>query len=100
GERTSERSISVQAHTQDVVAVTVTPISATGRGTPKAQSYTVQGLTAPLPAVTGLTNVFRDGLTVLHWDHVSDIRNPGYEVRVGESWLNGRPVGVVTDNEM
>ncbi|HWL28600.1 MAG TPA: host specificity factor TipJ family phage tail protein, partial [Burkholderiaceae bacterium] len=100
GTRTSERQVSIQAHTRDVVAVTVTPISATGRGTPKAQSYTVQGLTLPLPTLTGLTNVFRDGLTVLHWDRVEDIRNPDYEVRIGESWQNGRLVGIVKDNEM
>lgn len=100
GVRTDERRISIQAGTLDVVSVTVTPISATGRGTPKAQSYTVQGLTLPLPTLTGLTNVFRDGLTVLHWDRVSDIRNPDYEVRIGESWQNGRSIGIVPDNEI
>lgn len=92
---TSERSITVQAQTGDVVTVTVTPKSDRGAGTPSTMTYTVMGLTAPLPALTGLTNVFRDGLTVLVWDRVVDIRQPVYEVRIGESWANSRTVAIV-----
>lgn len=93
---TEDRSITVQAQTGDVVSVTVTPKPATGgSGTPGTQQYVVQGLTAPLPAVTGLTNVFRDGLTALVWNRVVDIRQPEYEIRIGPSWINSRPVGIV-----
>src|SRR5690606_24744619 len=92
--RTSERQIVVQAQTNDSVAVTVTPVSSVGKGKPASQTYRVQGLTTALPAVTGLTNVFRDGLTTLVWDRVVDIRQPEYEVRIGESWGNPRVVGV------
>ena len=94
--RTSERQITVQAQTRDVVSVTVTPRpSRGGSGRPASQTYVVQGLTAPLPAVTGLTNVFRDGLTVLAWDRVVDIRNPEYEIRIGSNWSNARTVAIV-----
>lgn len=98
---TNERSIVVQAQTGDKISVSVTPKSETGvSGKPAIQTYIVQGLTAPLPTVAGLTNVFRDGLTVLHWDRVTDIRNPDYEVRIGPSWENSRTVGIVPDNEI
>lgn len=92
---TSDRSIVVQAQTGDVLTVTVTPKSERGAGTPSTLTYTVLGLTAPLPAVTGLANVFRDGLTVLIWNRVVDIRQPDYEVRLGESWANSRTVAIV-----
>ncbi|MGB3290922.1 MAG: host specificity factor TipJ family phage tail protein [Burkholderiaceae bacterium] len=88
------RNMTIQAQTGDIVSVTVTPKSERGTGTPSTQTYTVQGLTAPLPTLTGLTNVFRDGLTVLVWDRVVDIRQPEYEVRIGDTWDNARPVGV------
>lgn len=64
-------------------------------GKPYTETHTVLGLAAPLPPVTGLTNVFRDGLTVLKWDPVVDIRQPDYEVRLGESWNNSRTVAIV-----
>lgn len=92
---TNERNITVQAQTGDIVRVTVTPKPATGgSGTPATQEYVVQGLTAPLPALTGLTNVFRDGLTILAWNRVVDIRQPEYEVRMGETWGNSRTVAI------
>lgn len=93
--RTNERQLSIQAQTGDQVTVTVTPISGSGRGQPSTQTYVVQGLTAPLPAVVGLTNVFRDGLTTLVWDRVVDIRQPEYEVRIGPSWNDARTVAIV-----
>src|SRR5690606_8815337 len=83
------------AQTGDQVTVTVTPISVLGRGQPSTQTYVVQGLTAPLPAVVGLTNVFRDGLTALVWDRVVDIRQPEYEVRIGPTWNDARTVAIV-----
>src|SRR5690606_36742155 len=95
--RTSERQITVQAQTRDRVTATITPRPITGgSGKPASQTYVVQGLTVPLPAVTGLTNVFRDGLTVLAWDRVVDIRNPEYEIRIGSNWNNARTVAIVT----
>lgn len=97
--RTQERQITTQAQTGDVIDVTVTPVSTSGRGTPRSQQYIVQGLTIPLPAVTGLTNVFRDGLTTLVWDRVVDIRNPEYEMRVGPSWVNSKTVAIVPSLE-
>jgi len=92
--RVVDRKMAIQAQTGDVLNVTITPVSALGRGKPAMRSYTVQGLRAPLPAVTGLTSVFRDGLTVLTWGRVVDIRQPDYEIRIGESWANSRTVAV------
>ncbi|WP_427183615.1 host specificity factor TipJ family phage tail protein [Bordetella bronchialis] len=91
---TQDRYITLNAHTGDIVKVTVTPVSATGLGVPKSGSWAVQGLLVPLPAVTGLTSVFRDGLTVLKWNLVSDIRQPVYEVRLGTSWQDSKTIAI------
>jgi predicted phage tail protein len=92
--RVVDRKMTIQAQTGDVLDITVTPVSVLGRGKPAMRNYTVQGLRAPLPAVTGLTSVFRDGLTVLTWGRVVDVRQPDYEIRIGESWANSRTVAV------
>jgi hypothetical protein len=91
---TNDRFFTIQAHTGDVLSVTVTPVSPTGLGVAKSASMTVAGLTAPLPAVTGLTSVFRDGLTWLSWTRVEDRRNPSYEIRIGPTPTNARTVAV------
>lgn len=97
---TIERRLSIQAKTGDVIVAIVQPINQLGNGTPYRQQYQVQGLLAPLPAITGLTSVFRDGLTTLVWDRVTDIRQPDYEVRLGASWSNSRMVGTTQGLEM
>lgn len=97
---TMERRITVQAKTGDVIVATVRPVNLLGTGTPYRQQYTVQGLLAPLPPVTGLSSVFRDGLTTLVWNPVVDVRNPDYEVRLGSSWANSRLVGTTRNLEM
>jgi hypothetical protein len=97
---TNERRINVSAKTGDLVSVVVRPINSVGSGEPFRSQYTVQGLLGPLPAVTGLTSVFRDGLTTLVWDRVVDVRNPDYEVRLGNSWANSRTVGTTANLEM
>lgn len=94
------RSLELIVRTGDVVAATVTPKGSTGTGAPKRLTYLVVGLGAPLPPVEGLTTVFRDGLTVLSWRKVQDIRDPLYEVRLGESWANSRLVGTTADREI
>lgn len=95
----SGRSLDVMVSTSDTVDVTVTPKRATGSGTPKSQRFTILGLGAPLPAVTGLQSVFRDGLTWLAWDRVQDVRQPAYEVRRGDTWTNSEVVAVTTATE-
>src|SRR5690606_15430752 len=98
--RTTETQLTIQAKTNDRITVTVTPRPTTGgAGKPSTQTYIVQGLVSPLPALEGLTNVFRDGLTTLVWDRVIDVRQPEYEVRVGESWGNARIVGITPQPE-
>lgn len=97
---TMERRITVQAKTGDVIVATVRPVNQLGTGTPFTQQYNVQGLLTPLPAVTGLSSVFRDGLTTLVWNRVVDIRQPDYEVRLGSSWANSRTVGTTQNLEM
>lgn len=97
---TQARNFTFQARTYDVVQFTVTPISSAGFGTARTETYNVIGLSLPLPAITGLTNIFRDGLTVLKWDAVTDIRNPDYEVRIGTTWTNGQTVAIVKQNEL
>lgn len=97
---TTERRITVSAKTGDLVMVNVRPANLTGLGTPFRSQYTVQGLLAPLPEVTGLTSVFRDGLTTLVWNRVNDVRQPDYEVRIGSSWTNSRTVGTTQSLDM
>lgn len=95
----SERYVVLAAHTGDVVSVTVTPINGRLTGASQSASTTVQGLLARLPLLTGLTSVFRDGLTVLVWQPVDDIRRPRYEVRRGETWDNAETVAVTANLE-
>ncbi len=97
---TAERRITVSAKTGDLVTVLIRPVSTIGLGQPFRQQYQVQGLLAPLPAVTGLSSVFRDGLTTLVWDRVTDIRQPDYEVRIGSTWANSRTVGTTSGLDM
>lgn len=97
---TTERRINVSAKTGDLISVVVQPINSIGLGEPFRAQYTVQGLLAPLPPVTGLTSVFRDGLTTLVWNRVTDIRQPDYEVRIGTSWANSRTVGTTQNLDM
>jgi hypothetical protein len=97
---TSDRFATISAHTGDVIVATVTPVAPTGKGVAKSITVTVQGLLTPLPAVTGLTSVFRDGLTVLSWDPVSDVRDPAYEVRLGSTWENSATVAITPSTEL
>lgn len=89
---TGNRSTTISARTNDVISVIVTPRSKTGSGDPYPASYTVLGLGMPLPPVTGLNSVLRDGLVILTWDAVVDMRTVQYEVRTGTSWTNSRTV--------
>lgn len=93
------RSIDMLVSTGDVLDVTITPRRSTGAGEPKRQTFTIQGLLAPLPAVTGLQSVFRDGLTWLTWDRVADPRQPAYEVRRGSTWEDSTVVAVTTGTD-
>lgn len=93
------RRAEIMVSTGDALTITITPKGSTGAGQPKSISLVVQGLLAPLPAVQGLTSVFRDGLTALVWNQVSDIRQPLYEVRIGTSWADARTVVVTSSLE-
>lgn len=97
---TTERNFVLKAHTGDLIQAQVTPLTLTGQGTPKYAEYTVVGLMIPLPAVVGLTSVYRDGLTVLRWDEVVDLRAPRYEVRLGSSWENAQTIAVTNSSEV
>lgn len=97
---TNERRINISAKTGDVVVVVIQPVNTLGLGQPFRSQYTVQGLLSPLPTVTGLVSVFRDGLTTLVWNRVTDIRQPDYEVRAGTSWANSRTVGTTQGLDM
>lgn len=92
--RVADRTMTVQAQTGDVLDITITPVAESGRGKPALRTYTVLGLAAPLPAVTGLTSVFRDGLTVLTWARVIDVRQPDYEIRIGQSFEDASLVAI------
>ncbi|MGY6273633.1 phage tail protein, partial [Achromobacter denitrificans] len=91
-EVTASRMMDIMVATGDVIDVTITPRRGTGSGEPRRKSFVIQGLAAPLPAVTGLTSVFRDGLTVLSWLRVTDVREPWYEIRLGPTWANATVV--------
>ncbi len=95
----SGRSLDLLVSTSDILDVTITPRRSTGAGQPKRQTFTIQGLLAPLPALTGLQSVFRDGLTWLSWDRVVDPRLPDYEIRRGATWADSSVVGTTTATE-
>lgn len=97
---TEARQATISAKTGDVIVATIRPVNAVGTGQPYTATYAVQGLLSPLPALTGLTSVFRDGLTTLVWNPVIDIRQPDYEVRLGSSWANSRTVGTTRNLDM
>lgn len=97
---TTERAATVQAQTGDVINVAIQPVRAGGAdGIARTETYNVLGLYSPLPKVTGLTNVFRDGLTALVWDRAADVRPIEYEIRAGDSWHNSRVVAIVAATE-
>lgn len=93
------RSADVIAATGDSVTISVTPRSSVGSGAPKTLTVIAQGLNASLPPVTGLQSVFRDGLTVLVWNRVVDVRQPSYEVRLGPTWADGTTVAITDSLE-
>lgn len=97
---TQNRNHTFTARTYDVISYTVTPVSTTVLGTARTESYKVVGLDFPLPPVVNLTNIYRDGLTVLKWDTVTDVRDPTYEVRIGTSWTNSRTVAITRNPEL
>ncbi|WP_322880312.1 TipJ family phage tail tip protein [Pandoraea sputorum] len=90
----SESSLDVDAYTNDVVTVTVTPWSIVQLPSTAGKSarYVVQGALNPLPAPTGVSTVYRDQLTHIVWQPVVDVRQPDYEVRIGATWQVGVPV--------
>lgn len=93
------RSAEVMVSTGDTVVVSVTPRRSTGSGELRRQTFLIQGLLAPLPALTGLQSVFRDGLTWLAWDRVVDPRQPQYEVRRGSTWADSSVVAITSATE-
>lgn len=102
-QRVLERRFMLRARTGDVIDFAVTPALPTGPGQSSTLTYVVQGFLAPLPAVTGLTTIYRDSLSWLSWlswRPVVDYRSPVYEVRIGDSWSNGRQVAVTPLTEM
>lgn len=98
--QTQARSHTFQARTFDVITYKVTPVSSTGLGKSRSEDYKVIGLNIPLPTITGLTNIFRDTLTFLKWDAVTDFRDLSYEIRIGTSWTNSRTVAIVKQTEI
>lgn len=98
--RTDVYSLTLQVATGTAISAAITPINTTGRGTTAANNYTVIGLAAPLGAVTGLNNAFRDGLTTFVWQPVADARPIQYEVRLGSTWDAARLVGVISATEI
>jgi hypothetical protein len=97
---TIDRKFTFTARTFDIIEFTVTPKTLTNSGQPNTQRYEVIGLTLPMPAVTGLTQVYRDNLTVLDWEDLVDIRPIQYEVREGVSFVNARTLAVTNSSEI
>lgn len=96
---TASKMMDIMVASGNTVDVTITPRRGTGSGEPRRQTFVVQGLRAQLPPVTGLTSVFRDGLTVLSWQRVEDVRQPEYEIRLGPTWANARVLGRTSNLE-
>lgn len=53
---------------------------------PVTWNVTGVALKSPLPNVTGLSNAYRNGQTLLSWQPVTDFRTVDYEVRLGSNW--------------
>ncbi|AHB05622.2 hypothetical protein U875_09705 [Pandoraea pnomenusa 3kgm] len=81
-------SLDIEAYTNDVLSVSITPTSFVQLPSVKGKSdrYVVQGALGPLPAPTNVETVYRDQLTHIIWNPVVDDRSPGYEVRIGATW--------------
>lgn len=98
---TTARKFAFNARSLDDVEITVKPVSANSlSGQPFIAKYKVIGVTAPIQPITGFTDVFRDGLTVLSWNRINEIRPLKYEVRVGDSFLSGKTVAILPDSEL
>lgn len=61
----------------------------------QAITYNVTGLAlkSPLPNVSGLSNAYRAGQTLLSWNAVSDFRAVDYEIRLGTNWKTAIVLG-------
>lgn len=77
----------------------ILPITGLKIGAPVVFNSNIFGVNLPLPNVTGLTDFYRDGKTVLTWRHVSDPRLIDYEIRKGVSWNKSEVLGQVATNE-
>ena len=77
----------------------ILPITGLKIGAPVVFNANIFGVNLPLPNVTGLTDFYRDGKTVLTWRYVSDPRLIDYEIRKGASWDKGEVLGRVASNE-
>lgn len=77
----------------------ILPITGLKIGAPVVFNSNIFGVNLPLPNVTGLTDFYRDGKTVLTWRQVSDPRLIDYEIRKGVSWNKSEVLGRVATNE-
>lgn len=77
----------------------ILPITGLKIGAPVVFNSNIFGVNLPLPNVTGLTDFYRDGKTVLTWRQVSDPRLIDYEIRKGVYWNKSEVVGRVATNE-
>ncbi|BBE50909.1 hypothetical protein OYT1_ch1352 [Ferriphaselus amnicola] len=60
---------------------------------PITWNVTGAALKSPLPNVTGLSNAYRNGQTLLSWQLVTDFRTVDYEIRRGTNWQTAIVLG-------
>lgn len=79
--------------------IEITPLNGALAGSKVVVQQWLLGLLAPPADVTGLTDVYRDGRTVLVWRAVTDPRPIMYEVRKGAAWATAQVLGQVAGTE-
>lgn len=82
-----------------LLEVEILPIYGISIGEKKSYSTWILGVLSKPTSISGLTDFFRDGKTVLSWRAISDPRDIDYEVRKGNSWDKSQVLGRVLTTE-
>lgn len=81
------------------ISIEIVPIYGVTVGAPVSYTGTIFGIVSTLPNVTGFTDFYRDGKTVLTWQPVADPRTIDYEIRKGTAWATAEVLGRVSNTE-
>lgn len=96
---TTATSLEFDTTDTGTIEVEVMPIFGVKVGETATYTGTILGILSPVPDVTGFTDFYRSGRTVLTWRYVIDPRSIVYEIRKGTTWDRSEVLGTVTNNE-